>query len=567
MTSSTDIAQLDSLVSRIVDGVQTPADERALADLLARDDEARRRYRRLMAVHTALHSAYASVAAQSGLEQSGLAQSASAPARPSHGTTPSMGRVAAAAVLVAGLGLAATVGMVGFGRRPAPAAAAVPAVAAVDRPLAVVTQTRFLNASTTGEPLVIGRPLAGSDLQIAGGAVALTLRNGVELLLEGPADFELLSELRAVLRAGTIVVKMPKGSNGFRVETATTDVLDLGTEFAVKVGVGAQTDVQVYDGAVLAASKPQGANGRFPRRLEAGEAARFSSDRKGEAIDLPYEEERFIRRLPKDRGIEHAALVAAEQELVWQFGRPEHEAIIVSRPRGSVRIDGHLDEWADAPGFIAWLGGDRSAAESVDGRMMYDADRLYIAARVADPVPLASRINPAIDPDDGWRGGAIQVRLSTDRRLGWPIDANAANYYRMRGIQPSDADKEAATNPQLAHLTMWYHAPSQNPCLTIQKGMLTGELLVNPGGFEGAFAPAADGRGYVLEYAIPWRLLDCEHNPPQPGDTLGVNWQVHFSDEGGRLWRTQILDVRNPSELRRIYTWERAATWGRAEYR
>ena len=486
MTSPNARLDLDSLVSRIVDGVQTPDDERALADLLSRDDAALRRYRRLMAVHTSLHCAYASVAAQSAV----------VPQRPAPAPKPGWGRTAAAAVVVAGLGLAATMGVFSLVRRPAAEQVAAPAV---ERPLAVVTQTRFLDATAGGVPLVEGRPLSGGSLTIFGGAVAIAVRNGVELLVEGPADFELLGELRAVLRSGSVVVKMPKGMSGFRVETATTDVLDLGTEFAVKVGPEAQTDVQVYDGAVLAAAKPEGASGRFPRRLEAGEAARFSSDPKREAIDLPYEEERFIRRLPKDKGIEHHAPAtidaAAERELVRQFGRPDHDAIIVSRPRGPITIDGRLDDWADAPGFVAWLGGDESAAESVAGRMMYDADRLYIAARVTDPAPLASRVNSAIDPDDGWRGGAIQVRLSTDRRLGWPIDANAPNYYRMRGIEPSEADKQAATNPRLAHLTMWYHAASQTPCLTIQHGMLTGEMLANPSGFEGAFAPATDGRG------------------------------------------------------------------------
>jgi hypothetical protein len=44
-------------------------------------------------------------------------------------------------------------------------------------------------------------------------------------------------------------------------------------------------------------------------------------------------------------------------------------------------------------------------------------------------------------------------------------------------------------------------------------------------------------------------------------------WQVLYSDEGGRLWRTQIIEIRNPDEPPKIFCWERAATWGRAEYR
>jgi ferric-dicitrate binding protein FerR (iron transport regulator) len=556
MTSPADIHHLDSLVSRILDGVQTPEDARALADLLATDDAALERYRLLMALHSSLHQAYASIAAQGAV----------APSRSSCGP----GRATAAAILVALAMATGLAGLVGFGSWGRPVADEQAAAAA--RPLALVAQTRFLDATASGVALEEGQSLESGPIEILGGAMALTLRNGVELVIEGPANLDLLGELKAVLRSGSVVVKMPKGMDGFRVETPTTEVLDLGTEFAVKVGRDALTDVQVFDGAVLAAARPGGIGGGFPRRLEAGEAARFSGDASRKPVDVPYDGERFIRRLPKDRGVEQQVPGPVNdgktvREIVRQFGRPEHQSLAVSRPSGPVVIDGRLDEWADVPGFRSWLGGDRTAAESVEGRMMYDAERLYIAARVSDPAPLVNRINPELDPNDGWRGGGLQVRLSTDRAQGWPVNANAPNYYAMRSLQPEEAEKQAAESPKLAHLTMWYHAPSQRPCLTIQYGMMTGGLAVNPSGFEGAFARAEDGRGYILEYAIPWRLLHADLDPPQPGDVLGVNWQVMFSDKGGRLWRTQVLDVRNGAEPERIYTWERAATWGRAEYR
>ena len=552
MTSPADIHHLDSLVSRILDGVQTPEDPRALADLLATDDAALERYRLLMAVHSSLHQAYASIAAQGAV----------APSRSSLGP----GRATAAAILVALAMATGFAGLVGFGSWGRPVADEQAAAAA--RPLAVVAQTRFLDGTASGVALEEGQSLESGPIEILGGAMALTLRNGVEIVIEGPANLELLGELKAVLRSGAVVVKMPKGMDGFRVETPTTEVLDLGTEFAVKVGRDALTDVQVFDGAVLAAARPGVVAGGFPRRLEAGEAARFSADASGKSVDLPYDGERFIRRLPKDKGLEIANMMEfPERQLLRELGRPEHESLVVSRPSGPVVIDGRLDEWARAPGFCSWLNGDRTAVESVDGRMMYDAERLYIAARVSDPAPLRNQINPELDPEQIWCGGAVQVRLSTDRAQGWPVNANAPNYYRMRELEPDDAEMQAAENPKLAHLTMWYHAPSQRPCLRIEYGMLAGGVAMNPSEFEGAFARADDGRGYVLEYAIPWRLLHADRDPPQPGDVLGASWQVLFSDEGGRIWRTQILDVRNPTEPRRIFTWERAATWGRAEYR
>lgn len=552
MTPSYDQAEFDALCSRIADGIQTAADEQRLRELLATDPENRRRFRRVMWLHSSLHWAFASVAARAGLSTN----RGSTPTRAGWGR----GRWAAAALLAAVVGGGGLAGVAAWTSGLRSTAAA---------PLAVVTKTCFLDTTAAGEPLVAGRPFPGRTLEILGGAVAIRLSSGVDIVLEGPGSLDLHSDMQAAVRSGSVVVKMPEGRHGFRLETPAADVFDLGTEFAVKVGPDMLTDVQVYDGAVLAAVHGP-ANG-FPRRLDAGKAMRFSPDQAA-AVDMPYEETRFVRRLPDDRGAKRPTPgephpEADAREALRQFGRAEHAAVVVTRPAATVKIDGRLDDWPDAPGFQAWLGGDRSAAERVAGWMMYDAERLYIAAHVGDPAPLANRFDPTIDPESGWRGGSVQVRLSADRGQGWPVDANAASYYRMRRLAPTAAARLAATNSRLSHLTMWYHAPTHTPCLTIVRGMLTGPPLVNPAGFAGAYSRDADGRGYVLEYSIPWSLLDCGQDPPQPGDVLATTWQVHFSDSGGRLWRNQIIEIRNPDEPQRIFTWERAATWGRADYR
>lgn len=113
---------------------------------------------------------------------------------------------------------------------------------------------------------------------------------------------------------------------------------------------------------------------------------------------------------------------------------------------------------------------------------------------------------------------------------------------------------------------MWYHAPSRTPCLSIAHGMTLTDATVNPVGVRGAFVMDEDGRGYVLEYAIPWTSLNVAAAPPQAGDSLPVVWQAYWSDETGRLWRDQLVEVRNLAEPERIFVFERAATWGRAEF-
>ena len=486
-------------------------------------------------------------------------------------------QAAAAAVILCSLAAVAVffirqrdggIGPVGSAPQVADAPAAIEHsdLASLQKPLATITQQQFLLPADPERSLSVGQPLEPGHLKILGGAIEVTLRNGVVIVLEGPGDLELRGELEAYLHAGRVVVRMPEGMSGFRLDTATTDVLDLGTEFAVKAGAGFVTDVQVYEGAVIASGRSPEAAGRFPKRLEAGQAARFSPQAAVEPETLPFAESRFVRRLLPDVGIPHRAPDTRADDL-RQYGRAEQAAMIVTRAIEPVCIDGRLDDWQAAAGFTASRDGSADCPEWADGRMMYDDEHLYIAAHVGDSAPMQSMIDPSLDADDGWRGGGVQVRLSTDRGMGWPVNASAPNYYAMRGIAPTAEQKASATNSRLAHLTMWFHAPSQKACLTIAHGMLVSDLVVDPSGYRGGFVRDANGNGYVLEYAIPWRLLNCEADPPRAGDTLATAWQVHWSDAGGRLWRDQLIEVRNPDEPRRIIIWERGATWGRAEYR
>ena len=48
---------------------------------------------------------------------------------------------------------------------------------------------------------------------------------------------------------------------------------------------------------------------------------------------------------------------------------------------------------------------------------------------------------------------------------------------------------------------------------------------------------------------------------------LAAVWQVIWADATGRMRREQMVEIRNPDEPLAINVWERAATWGRAEYR
>ena len=553
--------RLLELAGSYCDGTATPQDVLWLEELLAGNADARLDFVKYGFVHGQAPFAAAArtqrVSFATAFPEIAMVESQPVARRWNRGWA------AAGLLAVAAVGAAGAIGR--FAGRPAAERPPIVAKPVAPPALATVTQSRFLLLRDEARPIYVGQRLAAGRLAILSGALEMTLRNGVTIILQGPGELDLIDDMKAFLHAGNAVVRVPKGMSGFRLDTATTDVLDLGTEFAVKAENGFVTEVQVYDGAVIATGKDLQSGGRFPKRLEAGQAARFSPQSLAGSEPIPYSESRFIRTLPSEMGIEHHMWRGRDEEL-RRFGRPQFDAIRVARAAGPVVVDGTLVEWSDAGGFTGSLDGGPGEAEWVDGRMMYDDDCLYIAAHVGDPAPMRNAIDPDLDPVMAWQGGGVQVRISTDRSMGWPVDANGPTYYRVRSLEPSVEEQSKAGNPRLAHLTMWHHAESGKAAIVITHGMRFDDYLVNPDGVRGAFTRDPDGRGYVLEYAIPWRLLNAADDPPRAGDVLGVVWQVHWSDASGRLWRDQMVEIRNPHELRRILPFERAATWGRAEF-
>lgn len=543
-------AELTGLFNRIADGTQSDADEIALEAALGKSETNRRAYLDFIALHAALEWEYA------------MAATTRPPVRPSRGGGGMAAAIALWTAIAAGVaGLAVLVVAWPWASHGGGNGAQ----------LAEVTGTRFVVPAEDQSPLEVGQWLDAGPIDIVGGAVEITLRNGVRIVLQGPGRLELETEMRAMLGGGAATVRVPKGTSGFRLRTATTDVLDLGTEFAVRV-TGLATDVQVFDGAVIATSLT---GDGYPKRLEAREAIRFLPDDAGGSTPIPYSEDRFVRSLAEleaagakiERDDRSVTKVFGPGQMARRLGRPTVDAIDVMRAPAEVVVDGRLDEWPKQPGFSSTLGGRDDAAEWVEGSLMYDDRRLYVAARVGDPFPMRNAIDPEVDADRAWGGGSVQLRLSTDRRQGWPAEGNAATFFVERHVAPTPAELEMAANPRLCHLTLWYHAPSRRPCLAVSHGMSFGPRAAGADEFAGAIVPAEDGKGYVLEYAIPWQLLNAADDPPRAGDVLAAAWQVFWGDASGRVWREQLVEVRNLAEPPRVWVWERAANWGRAEYR
>lgn len=415
-------------------------------------------------------------------------------------------------------------------------------------------------AGGNAESLTIGRLIGRERLVIDSGAVEVTLCGGGVLVAEGPTDIDLLTDRSAFLRRGNVVVRQPDSGRTLFVETPAAVVEINGSECGITVTAALTTDVQNYSGTVFVAP----GTGRFPLRLDDQTAVRIApGDAPGDET-LAFDAGRFLRRLPAAPGAARRATPGTDG-FSRSFGRPQVGAVSIPRTNGLITVDGKLDEWPGEPAFRATRTADGSGPDWLEGWMLYDAESFYVAARVGDPHPLRNSVDPAQRLGTIWHGGALQLFLSLDRGLGWPAEGKAFAYFNCRHIKPPLAEEVKAANPRLLTLFLWHHAPSKTNRLAVAAG-LGSEAAEVADGYAGCFVPAADGDGYTLEYRIPWKTLRAADDPPQPGDRLATCWELHYSDSTGRLWRDQIIDVRNPDEPAAIYPFESAATWGRAEF-
>ncbi len=117
-----------------------------------------------------------------------------------------------------------------------------------------------------------GALVPGGTMHLASGLVQLELFSGVTVVVEGAAEFAVLSSMEMSVTQGKVRAHVPQAASGFRIHTQDGDVVDLGTEFAIDVS-SIHTDVHVLDGDIEWHDAAKGM-----QRLEKGDGLRSSGD-------------------------------------------------------------------------------------------------------------------------------------------------------------------------------------------------------------------------------------------------------------------------------------------------
>lgn len=162
--------------------------------------------------------------------------------------------------------------------------------------LAVVSKNHGARLSVLDAALELGTgdQVRNGIYDLSDGLVELTFNNGVELIIESPASFEIESEMRMVLHGGRLSARVSELGKGFMIETPSADLVDFGTEFAIEVSHDGKGDDEfhVFQGEVVVTSKSN--NARHRLELLGGQATRLDH-RTSTPAGIDIDHQRFIR--------------------------------------------------------------------------------------------------------------------------------------------------------------------------------------------------------------------------------------------------------------------------------
>ncbi|MBN2063756.1 MAG: FecR domain-containing protein, partial [Sedimentisphaerales bacterium] len=138
----------------------------------------------------------------------------------------------------------------------------------------IVEVSDTLNTNLPGNFVAGARLNTHSQIfTLASGRVRLAYDYGAQVVIEGPAEFQIGTENVINLNRGRLYTSVDYYCKGFTVKTPSSILIDIGTEFGVEVNVRGDSQLHVYKGQVVMSTTPDRSKQAATRYMQAGQAA------------------------------------------------------------------------------------------------------------------------------------------------------------------------------------------------------------------------------------------------------------------------------------------------------
>jgi hypothetical protein len=423
-----DLSLLRDLLDALCEGTITAAQMKQIEELILSHPEAEAFYVQSMSLEADLARHFAARpdeqapwqrTQQPQSRSSSAGQSTTSPLAPVRRPPPIRGRrllmiLGAAAAVAAGLLLALLL----WHHRPQPPTPGEQAGERSDDTVAVLLRASGAVWGESDVPTRPGAALPPGLLRLTAGVAHLEFYSGATVILEGPADFHLLSASEASCERGKLRATVPPQAQGFTIHCPQLNLVDRGTEFGLLVDGSKRTEVHVFRGKVEwfgtgeNTSRPRELTTGKGIRLEGAEAARaIKSDSRAfvSAGDLSDR----LRAASKVRQQEWEASVAALRqdpslELYYSFQAEQSW----SRSLRDLSA-GHHEPRDGAIVGCTWVGGRWLGKDALEFKRVSDRVRFRLPGEFASITLMAwvrvdslpHRFN-SLMMTDGWLAGA-----------------------------------------------------------------------------------------------------------------------------------------------------------------
>jgi hypothetical protein len=242
-----ELAELQALLDALCEESITPAQLQRLEELVLAHPEAEAHYVQYMSLYADLVGHFGPLTAG---RREAVAGSVTEPASPAIHPRSSRSRSFFWGTFGLSAVAAALVLMLGPWQHPGGHAPGDADQETGDSTVAVLIQAPEAEWEDTGLPTRAGAPLPPGWLRLKSGLARLEFYSGATVILEGPAELELISRMEAYCARGKLRVLVPPQAQGFTIGSPKLELVDRGTEFGLEVVGRDKTEVHVFQGKV-----------------------------------------------------------------------------------------------------------------------------------------------------------------------------------------------------------------------------------------------------------------------------------------------------------------------------
>ena len=133
-----------------------------------------------------------------------------------------------------------------------------------DKTIAVLTKTEDCEWKDSSLPTVSGSKLTSGSLNLVKGLATVKFNSGAEVVIEAPAELELINDMLCLVKHGTVMADVPDSAHGFTIDTPKAKAIDHGTKFVVSYNSENEKSlVEVIEGEVEVKAKNQSKSEHF----------------------------------------------------------------------------------------------------------------------------------------------------------------------------------------------------------------------------------------------------------------------------------------------------------------